>query len=117
MVDNPPISNSSPTSTILLELIRKGLVLGNSSSQTRVLASVAQTVELAAANANRVSVSVYNESGANLYVCIGVTATVTTYTVVVPPDALYVINDNTLSVSGYFDNNSGAASVTEISYV
>ncbi len=90
---------------------------GSSAPLTSVSGSIT-SVSLLAANVNRKTFFVYNESAATLYLAWGATASLTAYTSQVPPNNLYEMpNASTWqgAVSGIWTSATGAARITEVS--
>ncbi len=90
---------------------------GSSAPLTSVSGSIT-SVSLLAANVNRKTFFVYNESAATLYLAWGATASLTAYTSQVPPNNLYEMpNASTWqgAVSGIWTSAVGAARITEVS--
>src|SRR6266704_3073677 len=76
------------------------------------------SVSLLAANVNRKTFFVYNESAATLYLAWGATASLTAYTSQVPPNNLYEMPSTSTwqgAVSGIWSSAVGAARITEVS--
>ena len=86
----------------------------SASAVSRVAAS-ASAVTLLAANADRVGVSVYNDSGARLYLKEGSGASATSFTVPLDPGDLYEfpLPIYVGLVSGIWVTATGAAQLTE----
>ncbi len=90
---------------------------GSSAPLTSVSGSIT-SVSLLAANTNRKTFFIFNESAATLYLAWGGTASLTAYTSQVPPNALYEMpNVSTWqgAVSGIWSSATGAARITEVS--
>ena len=90
---------------------------GSSAALTSVTGN-ASSVSLLAANTNRKTFFVYNESAATLYLAWSGTASLTSYTSQVPPNNLYEMpNASTWqgAVSGIWSSAVGAARITEVS--
>ncbi len=90
---------------------------GSSAALTSVSGN-ASSVPLLAANNNRKTFFVYNESPATLYLAWSGTASLTSYTSQVPPNNLYEMpNASTWqgAVSGIWTSAVGAARITEVS--
>jgi len=81
---------------------------------TVVTASIT-VVTLAAANAARTGLSVYNDSTAQLYLKEGLGASLTNFTVIMPGKALYETPFPAYPgiVTGIWDSATGSAKVTE----
>ena len=79
--------------------------------------SIATSVTLLAANNNRKTAIIYNDSTAILYVCCNASAASTTnYTVKLQPDATLIIKGDDYSgeIKGVWTSANGAARVTEV---
>ena len=90
---------------------------GSSAPLTSVSGSIT-SVSLLAANVNRKTFFVYNESAATLYLAWGATASLTAYTSQVPPNNLYEMPSTSTwqgAVSGLWSSAVGAARITEVS--
>ena len=90
---------------------------GSSSALTSVNASIT-SVSLLAANTNRKTFYVYNDSAATLYLAWGATASTIAYTTQVPPNTLYEMPSASTwqgAVSGIWPTATGAARITEVS--
>ena len=90
---------------------------GSSAALTSVTGN-ASSVSLLAANVNRKTFFVYNESAATLYLAWGATASLTAYTSQVPPNNLYEMPSTSTwqgAVSGIWTSAVGAARITEVS--
>lgn len=86
------------------------------SSSVASVSSSASSVTLAASNANRKGLTVFNESAVVLYLKLGATASATSYTVQLGPGAYYEIPEPCYTgvVDGIWPSVSGAARVTEL---
>lgn len=80
------------------------------------VAASASSVQLLAANTGRRRFSVYNDSTATLRLKLGTTASTTSYTVKLVPDAYYesVIGDYTGRIDGIWESATGSARITEV---
>ena len=90
---------------------------GSSAALTSVNASIT-SASLLAANTNRKTFYVYNDSAATLYLAYGATASTTLYTTQVPPNTLYEMPSTMTwqgAVSGIWPTATGAARITEVS--
>lgn len=104
--------------------IVSGSAGGGSSSETRPtsasflsVACVPTLTTLAASNANRRGISVYNTGSVPLFVHLGAGASSTMWTVKIPPDAFYEAPAPCYTgvVTGLWEvSGSGAAYITEI---
>lgn len=90
---------------------------GASSATVTSVADTASSTQLLAANANRRKYSVFNNSSEILYLKSGTTASLTDFTVAIPPMAQFGFYEDDLytgRVDGIWANNStGAALITE----
>ncbi len=89
----------------------------SSSSSVTSVASSASSVQLLASNAGRKAFAVYNESTAILYLKLGTTASLTSYTVQIPMNSYYESQDliYTGEVDGIWASANGSARITELS--
>lgn len=89
---------------------------GPSTSAVTQVASSASNVTLKASNAARLGLKIYNDSTAVLYVKFGATASTTSYTVQMGPQAFYVLErpPYTGIVDGIWAAANGNAYVTEL---
>lgn len=70
---------------------------------------------LIAANANRIAASVFNDSTANLFICLGAVATVNNFSVKLRPGEYYeVLADFRGDVNGVWDVAAGNSRNTEL---
>lgn len=87
----------------------------STTSFSQVLAANSN-VNLSSPNTARLGVSVYNSGTGNLYLKLGQTASLTSYTVIVGPSAYYEAPYRyTGQVDGYWDVAGGSGSITEFS--
>ena len=88
----------------------------STATQTSV-ASSASNVQLLAANSSRKGFTAYNESTATLYLKLGVTASITSYTAQVGPGGFYESVDTTYlgEVDGIWSSANGFVRITEFS--
>lgn len=83
-------------------------------TQTSVAGS-ASSVSLLAANSSRLGATVYNDSGANLYLKLGATASTTSFTAIVPSKGYYEVPFNyTGAIDGIWVSATGNARITEL---
>ena len=80
---------------------------------TRVATSTS-SAQLAAANTNRIQLTVVNDSAATLFVKYGTTASSTDYTWKLGPDEVAVVTRYTGRVDGIVSTGTGNAQVTEL---
>jgi hypothetical protein len=87
------------------------------SSAVTSVSDTASSTTLLAANANRLGAAVYNDSTVDLYLKLGTTASLTSFTVKMIPGAYYEVPFSfTGEISGIWASDaSGAARVTELS--
>jgi hypothetical protein len=79
------------------------------------VASSATTVNLAASNANRRGLTIYNDSTQILYVKLGITASTTSFTIKLGPDMYYEVPFNyTGIIDGIWASANGFARLTEV---
>jgi len=84
-------------------------------SNTNV-ASSASNVNLLALNSNRLGAMIYNDSTATLYVKLGTTASLTSYTVQIAPLGYYEVPYGyTGNIDGIWSSANGNARITELS--
>ena len=71
---------------------------------------------LLAANVARRQVFIYNDSNSTLYVKFGTTASVTSFTVLIPKNGAWesVLNGYTGTIDGVLSSGAGTARVTEV---
>ena len=96
-------------------LLVEALIKRSATSAVTNVAGSTSNVTLLASNANRLGASVYNDSNKDLYLKLGTTASSTSYTTVVPRNALYEVPFGyTGIIDGLWESGvSGAARVTE----
>lgn len=89
---------------------------GATTSAVTSVAGSATSVSLLAANAARKQATVYNESTANLYLKLGATASITSYTVKITAGGYYELprSGYTGAVDGIWDAANGNARITEL---
>lgn len=96
------------------------LTVNQGTSATGTITSVASsatTVTVLASNASRKNAAVYNESTQVLYLKLGATASLTSYTVQIPASGYYELpNDKTYTgvIDGLWASANGSARVTEL---
>ena len=79
------------------------------------VASSASSVTLLAANANRIQASVYNDSNSLLYIKLGTTASTSSFTVRLMPNAYFQVPDSyTGRIDGIWSNANGFARTDEL---
>lgn len=84
------------------------------SSVTSVAASATNTT-LLASNANRIFASIYNESNKTAFIKLGTTASNTSYTILLMPNAYWEVpNDYTGEIDAIWSSANGNARVTEL---
>lgn len=91
-------------------------VVATTSAITSVAGS-GTTVSLLASNASRKGATFFNESAATLYLKLGATASVTSYTVQVPPNGYYempFIKSYTGAIDGIWSSAAGNVRITEL---
>jgi len=91
-----------------------GLPVASAGSITTVAAS-ASAVSLLAANTDRKSARIVNDSTAVLYVALGETASATNYTAKLAADEAFNFDGYTGAVSGIWASATGNARITELS--
>lgn len=129
MADNLSINTATGTATAATDDVagvhfqRVKVVNGSDGGAadvaTAVLSSVAASatsVPLLAANPDRASASVYNESTSVLYLALAATASATAYTVAIPASGYYelVAPAYTGAISGIWASANGNARITEV---
>jgi hypothetical protein len=89
----------------------------SSSSSVTSVASSATSVQLLASNGSRKAFSIYNESTSVLYLKLGTTASLTSYTLQIPTNSYYESQDliYTGEVDGIWASANGSARITELS--
>ena len=82
---------------------------------TNVVTSTTSAI-LLAANVARRQVFIYNDSNSTLYVKFGTTASVTSFTVLIPKNGAWesVLNSYTGTIDGVLSSGAGTARVTEV---
>ena len=82
---------------------------------TNVVTSTTSAI-LLAANVARRQVFIYNDSNSTLYVKFGTTASVTSFTVLIPKNGAWesVLNGYTGTIDGVLSSGAGTARVTEV---
>lgn len=80
---------------------------------TSRIAGVAASTTLLAANANRISAVIVNESTSTLYLKYGATASPTDYTFPIAPNGFVIIDDYTGRLDGIWSAAAGNAQITE----
>jgi hypothetical protein len=87
----------------------------HTSTVTSVSASASSTTILAANNVRRYNAAIYNDSTATLYLKLGATASVTSFTVRMEAYSYYEVpGDYTGVIDGIWSSATGAARVTEL---
>jgi hypothetical protein len=88
----------------------------SASSSVTSVASSATNVQLLASNTSRKAFSVYNESTAILYLKLGTTASLTSYTLQIPTNSYYESQDliYTGEVDAIWSAANGSARITEL---
>jgi hypothetical protein len=104
---------------VLVDVAQQAPVTSDSAALTSITAS-ASTGVLLSANANRKGVQIVNEqtsgAGPNLYIAYAATASLTAYTVALPPGGQWEMPDLYLGVlSGIWVSATGFARITETS--
>ena len=86
-----------------------------SSSVTSSVASSATSVQLLAANANRVEAVITNDSTAILYIKLGTGATTSDYTISLSPNESLIVDKYNGILHGVWASANGNARITETS--
>lgn len=115
---NPqPIEGGNATPVVVSGTIATTPETSATATETSV-ASSATNILLLASNAARKGAFIYNESTQVLYLKLGVTASLTSYTVQVGPNGFYELPNNPLftgEIDGIWASANGNARVTELS--
>lgn len=108
--DGTPITGFATETTLLsvLNAVKKA----STSTPTRPAASIA-SITLLAANANRISAYIVNESTSIMYIKYGATASATSYTLILQENETAIIDDYTGRIDAIWVAAVGNAQVTE----
>lgn len=113
-VDGTITANLSATDNAVLDSIDANTRSRGSTSAVSSVSGSASSVQLLAANSDRLEAIITNDSTATMYLKLGTTASTTSYTVKLGTDETYITDKYTGRIDAIWSSASGAARITEI---